>query len=223
MYYPFPPTFREFIAQADSKFQSADGVIGIYNTVELKETAITAAAVTKTYNVAKNLVITLKDDNGDNLANKTVNVTINGKTYQATTKDNGQASIALTNLAPKTYPTTINFAGDDTYKASNSTVKVVVKKATPKLTAKAKAFKVKTKTKKYTITLKTNKGKVLKKAKVTLKVKGKTYKATTNAKGQATFKITKLTKTGKFTATVKFAKTSYYNQVTKKVKITVKK
>lgn len=312
MYYPFPPTFREFIAQADSKFQSADDVIGLYSTntttklvaeditinstkgtievtlkdgadkaiyneevvlslngvnytaktnangvaafdvtakdgentatfmynarsnfvssnatakinVVLNGTAITANKVTKTYNVAKNLVLTLKDANGNILANKTVTVTINSKNYQVTTKDNGQATLALTNLAPKTYPANINFAGDEQFKASTAKVSVVVKKATPKLTAKAKSFKVKTKTKKYVITLKTNKGKVLKKAKVTIKVKGKTYKATTNAKGQATFKITKLTKTGKFTATVKFAKTSYYNQVTKKVKITVKK
>ena len=312
MYYPFPPTFREFIAQADSKFQDADSVIGLYSTntdtklvaedinftstkgtidvtltdgkgnaiyneevilslnganytaktnangiatfeitakdgennatfmydarsnfvssnttakinVVLNATAITAAKVTKTYNVAKNLVLTLKDTNGDILANKSVTITINGKTYTRTTNEKGQVSLALPNLAPKSYTATIRFAGDDNYKASSTKVSVVVKKATPKLTAKAKTFKVKTKTKKYTITLKTNKGKALSKAKVTIKVNGKTYKATTNAKGQATFKITKLTKAKKYTATVKFAKTSYYNQVTKSVKITVKK
>ena len=312
MYYPFPPTFREFIAFADSKFQSADNVVGLYSTntetklvaedinftstkgtiqvtltdgngnaiyneevilalnganytaktnaqgiatfdvtakdgentatftynarsnfvssnatakinVNLNATAITAAKVTKTYNVAKNLVLTLKDANGNILANKSVTVTINGKTYQKTTNAKGQASLALANLAPKTYTATIKFAGDENFKASSAKASVVVKKATPKLTVKAKTFKVKTKTKKYAITLKTNKGKALSKAKVTIKVNGKTYKATTNSKGQATFKITKLTKTGKFTATVKFAKTSYYNAVTKKVKITVKK
>lgn len=59
--------------------------------------------------------------------------------------------------------------------------------------------------------------------KVTIKVKGKTYKATTNAKGKATFKIKKLTKKGKYSATVKFAGNKYFNKVTKKVKITVKK
>ena len=58
------------------------------------------------------------------------------------------------------------------------------------MTAKKKTFKTTPKTKKYTIVLKDNTGKAIKKAKVTLKVKGKTYKATTNSKGKATFKIT---------------------------------
>ena len=86
-----------------------------------------------------------------------------------------------------------------------------------------KTFKVKVKTKKYTITLKNNKGKVMKKAKLTLKVGKKTYKATTNSKGKATFKITKLTKKGKYTATIKFAGSKYYKALSKKAKITVKK
>ena len=61
----------------------------------------------------------------------------------------------------------------------------------------------------------------MKSVKVTLNVKGKTYSAKTNAKGQATFKITKLTKKGKFTATVKFAGSKYYNAKTVKAKITI--
>ena len=62
----------------------------------------------------------------------------------------------------------------------------------------------------------------MKKVKLTLKVKGKTYKAKTNAKGKAVFKIKNLKKKGKYRATVKFAGNTYYSKVTKKVKITVK-
>lgn len=313
MYYPFPPTFREFIAFADSKYQSADNAVGLYSTntttklaaedinmtstkgtvkvtltdgsdrplyneevilslnganytaktdangvasfeitakdgentatfiynaksyltssnatttinVVRNATAITAAKVTKTYNVAKNLVATLKDDNGTVLANKTVTITINGKTYTRTTNAKGQVTLALANLAPKTsYTATVKFAGEDNLKGSTAKVTVTVKKATPKLTAKAKSFKASVKTKKYVVTLKTNKNKVLKNVKVTIKVNGKTYSAKTNSKGQATLKITKLTKRGTFTATVKTVKNTYYNAVTKKVKITVKR
>jgi len=311
MYYPFPPTFREFIAFADSKFQSAANIVGLYSTnintqlvaedinltntkgtitVTLKDgsgsaiyneevlltlndknytattdsngiasfdvtakdgentatftynarsyfvssnatakinvirnaTSISAVKVTKTYNVAKNVVITLKDADKNVLANKTVYLVINGKTYKDVTNAKGQASIALTNLAPKTYTATVKFAGEDKLKESSSKVTVVVKKAAPKLTAKAKTFKASVKTKKYTVTLKTNKGKVIKNAKVTIKVKGKTFSAKTNSKGQATLKITKLTKKGKYTAIVKFAGNSYYAAKTVKPKITIK-
>ena len=311
MYYPFPPTFREFVAQADSVYQDAYNVIGVYSTntttiltaedisinstkgtinVTLKDgadnalyneevtltlngvnytaktdsngiasfdftakdgvntatftyerdylkgstatatinvtrnsTAITASAVTKTYNVAKNLVLTLRDVNGNVLANKKVTITINKVPYTKTTDKNGKVSLALTNLAPKTsYTATIKFAGDAQFKASTKTVKVTVKKAAPKLTAKKATLKAKTKTKKYSIILKTNKNKALKKVQVIIKIGKKTYKATTNSKGKATFKITKFTKKGKFTATVKFNGNKYYSAKTVKPKITIK-
>lgn len=70
--------------------------------------------------------------------------------------------------------------------------------------------------------LKNSKGKALKKVKVTLKVKGKTYTAKTNSKGKATFKIKKLTKKGKYKATVTYKGDNCYNKVSKKVIITIK-
>ena len=132
-------------------------------------------------------------------------------------------AVLISKLVPKTYTASISFAGDSYYNKSSAKATVVVKKATPKLTASAKAFKVKVKTKKYTITLKNNKGAVMKSTKVTLKVNGKTYSAKTNSKGVATFKITNLKKKGTFTAVVTYAGSKYYNKVTKKPKITVKK
>ena len=186
-------------------------------------TKITAPKVSATYNVAKNLVITLTDKDGKALANKKVTVKVGTISKTLTTNAKGQVSLNVATLVPKTYTATVKFAGDDGYLASSVSPKVVVSKAKPKFTAKAKTFKVKVKTKKYTVTLKNNKGKVLKKVKLTLKVGKKTYKATTNSKGKATFKITKLTKKGKYTATVKFAGSKYYKALSKKVKITVKK
>ena len=90
------------------------------------------------------------------------------------------------------------------------------------MTAKAKTFKFEDKTKKYTVTLKNNKGAVMKNTKVSLKVGGKTYTAKTNSKGVATFKLTKLTKKGKFNAVITYAGNKYYKKLTKKAKITVK-
>ena len=184
-------------------------------------TKLTATKVTATYNVNKNLIITLKDIAGNPISGVKVTVDLNGaKKY--TTDKNGQVKVAVGKLVPKTYTAKISFAGNAIHKASSTTAKVTVKKATPKLTASAKSFKFEDKTKKYTVTLKDNKGKVLKNKKVTLKVNGKTYTATTNSKGVATFKLSKLTKKGTFTAVVNYAGDKYYNKISKKAKVTIK-
>ena len=186
-------------------------------------TTITASPVSVVYANTKNLVVTMKDYYGNAVANEKVTVTLNGKTYVRTTDGKGQISVALpSNLVPNTYTASIAFAGDDKYVKSSASVKVTVLKATPKITAKAKTFKKSVKTKKYTITLKNNKNKVMKNTKVTIKVKGKTYTAKTNSKGQATFKITKLTKKGTFKAVITYKGDKYYNKVTKNVNIKVK-
>jgi len=122
----------------------------------------------------------------------------------------------------KAYTAKITFNGTDKYNQATKSVKVTVKKATPKLSAKAKTFKQSVKTKKYSMILKTNLNKAIKNAKVTLKVNKKTYTAKTNKKGVAIFKITKLTKKGTFKATITYKGNAYYNKVTKKVNIKCK-
>ena len=186
-------------------------------------TKLTAVKVTATYNVNKYLLITLKDASANVLANKRVSIKVGSIVKSLTTNAKGQVSVLISKLVPKTYAASIGFAGDSYYAKSSTTASVVVKKATPKLTAKAKTFRVKVKVKKYKITLKTNKNKVMKNIKVTLKVNKKTFTAKTNKKGVATFKITNLKKKGKFTAVIKYAGNKYYNKLTKKAKITVKK
>jgi hypothetical protein len=166
-------------------------------------------------------VITLKDSKGNPLSGLKLSVNINSANTYVTDK-NGQVKIAAGSLTPKTYTAKIAFNGDSNYIKSSKDVKVTVKKANPKMTAKAKTFKKSLKTKKYTITLKSNANKAIAKVKVTLKVKGKTYTASTNAKGVATFNLKKLTKKGTFKATVKFAGNAYYNAVTKTVKIKIR-
>ena len=190
-------------------------------TINKDSSKLTSSAVTTVYNGDKYLVVTLKDSKNRPISNVKVSINLNGvKTL--TTDKNGQVKLITNALVPKTYTAVISFDGNANYIKSTQSVKVTVKKATPKLTAKKKTFKKSVKTKKYTITLKTNQNKAMKKAKVTLKIKGKTYKATTNAKGKAVFKIKKLTKKGKYKATVTYKGNNCYNKVTKKVKITVK-
>ena len=190
-------------------------------TVKKITTQISASDVTATYNEDKDLVITLTDKEGNPLSGKEITVDLDGE-ESYTTDANGQVSIAVGKLVPDTYIAKISFAGDANYIESSATVKVTVEKITTQLTAKAKTFKFEDKTKKYTVTLKDNKGNPLQNKKVTLKVNGKTYTATTNAKGVATFKLTKLTKKGTYSAVITYAGDKYCKKVTKNAKITVK-
>ena len=168
--------------------------------------------------------ITLKDANGKVLSKRSVSVTFNGKTKTYKTDKNGVINYKLSATKTGSKKLTVKFAGDGLYKYAKATATIKIIKRATKIAAAKKTFKAKTKTKKYTITLKNNKGKIIKKGKVTLKIKGKTYKATTNSKGKATFKITKLTKKGKYIAKIKFTGSKYYKVSTKTIKyITVKK
>ncbi len=193
-----------------------DGILYV-----VKKSVISASTLTKVYGNNKKLTVTLIDDKGKAISNVYLSVKLNGKTFKIKTNSKGRASLAV-KLAPKTYKATVTFAGNTKYYKASRNVKVVIKKATPKIVAKKKTFKKALKTKKYTIVLKDNLGKAIKNAKVSIKVGKKTYTAKTNNKGKATFKIKKLTKKGTYKATVTYKGNAYYNKVTKKVNIKVK-
>ena len=181
--------------------------------------------VRQTGSTWKDKVVTATLSNGKDgsaIVNQYVTFNINGKQTNLLTNAFGQVSIPV-NLASNNYVVSISYGGNSKYLATSTKVNVNVLKVASKFSASKKTFKLKTKTKKYTVTLKDNSGKAIKNAKLTINVKGKTYKATTNSNGKATFKITKLNKKGNFNAKVKFAGDSYYNAVSKSVKISVKK
>ena len=199
-----------------------DTVEDVKIVVSKKTTSITPIKTSYTFkstDKAKYVQATLKTSNEYLTSGKKVTLTINGKKYSVKA-ENGEIKFNIASFKKKgTYNVRINFAGDSIYKSSTSNnikIKITMNKEKTKITAKAKTFKKSKKTKKYTITLKNSKGKAVKKAKVTLKVKGKTYKAKTNSKGKATFKITKLTKKGIYNVKIKFAGDSIYKSSTSK-------
>jgi predicted outer membrane repeat protein len=186
-------------------------------------------AVNKAYviNYGGKYSVTIKDANGKVISGKKVSFKFNAKNIaSAITNAKGIATVSLTAKIMKATKTgkknlLIQF-NDLNYNSALKTVKITVNKERTKLIAKNKKFKRVKKVKKYTVALKNSKGKALKKVRITLKVKGKTYNAKTNGKGKATFKIKKLTKKGKYKATVTYKGNNYYNKVIKKVKITIR-
>lgn len=161
--------------------------------------------LTMYYGAGSSYKVKVHDDNGNVAKGVKVTFTINGKTYTRTTNSNGYASFKIT-LNPKTYTITANYKG---YKVSN---KVVVK---PTLILKDRTVK-KSRTFSYTVKLLNNKGKIIKSKYVTVKFKGKTYKAKTNSKGIATYKIKLNSKVGKFTLTASYGSAKISKKITVK-------
>lgn len=154
-------------------------------------------------------------------------VTVDGKDTYSKALVAGSASITLPKLSAGKHTIALSYSGDDKYGGVSKTISSNVpkkqsSKLKTKITAKKKTFKAKTKVKKYSVTLKAGK-KPVKRVQVTIKIKGKTYKAKTNSKGKATFKIKKLTKKGKFKSVIKFKGNKNFKATSKKVTITVKK
>ena len=118
------------------------------------------------------------------------------------------------------YTFAVSFLGDYEYNASFVVAKINVVAQKGTLTVPNKSYKASA-TKTLTATFKSASGKLVKGKKVTFTVNGKTYSATTNAKGLATVKVS-LNKKGTYSFTAKFAGDRTYAAITKKAKLTVK-
>lgn len=145
------------------------------------------------------------DDYGNAAKGVKVTFTLNGKRYTKTTDSSGFASIKIA-LSPKTYTITA------TYKNVKVSNKITVK---PTLIMANKIVK-KSRTFKYTVKLLNSNGEIIKNKYVKVKFMTRTYKAKTNSKGIAIFKINALSKTGKFTLTAVYGTAKISKVVTVK-------
>ena len=163
----------------------------------------------------------LVDSDGNPIAGKRVQIGFNGKIYNRTTNATGEASLQI-NLGSKgDYTFAISFLGDDDYNASFVVAKIKVNAQKGSLTVPSKSYAASAKTKALTATFKSASGKVVAKKKITFTVNGKTYTATTNAKGVATVKVS-LNKKGTYSFTAKFAGDNRYAAITKTAKLVIK-
>jgi PKD repeat protein len=84
------------------------------------------------YGGSATLTAYLEDaDNGTAIAGVSVNFTLNGVTYSATTNATGYASVTITLTAPPgTYPLVVSFAGNNSFKPSTTSATFVVNDVT---------------------------------------------------------------------------------------------
>ena len=203
----------------DDNFNEASGYIQVI--IPSKEPRVICSDLTKSYLDSSQFTLRLVDYTGKPIASGEISITVYDSAgiicnhLSQRTDANGFAIFSYNNV-PDTYYFKIKHDGK--YRGSAN---VIIKKAASVMKASKKTFKAKVKTKKYKVSLSSG-GRYLSNCKVTIKVGGKTYSAKTNSKGVATLKIKKLKKKGSYTAIVKFGGNSYYNAVSKKVKIKVK-
>ena len=189
---------------------------------KVKSIIVVSDSSYKLDNLNKIISVTLKDEEGKAIANSYVEISVNGQKYTAETNTKGIATVKVTLNAVKTYDISVKFNGGEYFFASTGNGKITVTKGTSSLTSPTKTYTVTTASKTITATLKDGSGKIIANKKVTATVNGKTYTATTNSKGVATFKLTlKSVKT--FTVSLKFAGDSYYTASSKSIKVKVTK
>lgn len=146
---------------------------------------IKSADVVKYYKGSAQYIATFFDSNGKVLANRNVDINVNGKSYTKKTNNNGVASLEI-NFKPGTYKVV-------------STDPITGYKLTKTFTILSTISgnninKVAGDGKKFTAKFFKSNGNVLAHKKVKIKLKGKVYKVKTNAKGQATLSLKKLKK-----------------------------
>ena len=216
-----PGTYNITVEIAENDYYTGAIYETTFKVVGKLATKIKAKPVTTTYYMSKIFTITLKDANGKPIRGAILTVKLDG-TKKYKTNKNGQVKIQVGALTPKTYNVKITYAGSKKYKATTTSVKIPIKKATPKITAYTVKYNGKNKQFKVYFLTDHMKYHALKNKEVTLKVNGKTYTVKTNKKGQGIFNINHLKK-GKYTAVLTVPANSCYNKVTKNVVINVKK
>ena len=169
----------------------------------------------------------LLDASGNPLKGVPIQFAVNNKIYDRVTLDDGSFTPYKLNMVRAgRYTMAFYFKGDNQSLPAFAAVCVDLDKKPITIKASDKTYAASA-NKKYEVTLSTivgssHDGKVhLSPKKVTLTINEKTYSAKTDNNGKATFNI-KLTKKGKYTATIYYEGDNTYQEQTKSVKITVK-
>ena len=189
--------------------------------IDYQNMTTTAVDVDTDGRIGKYFYITLKDSNGKAIAGQKVQIGFNGVVYDRVTDDKGQAKLQINLKNAGTYTFAVSCLGDENYNGSFIVAKIVVNKQKGSLTVPAKSYTASAKTKTLTATFKSASGKVVKGKKISFTLNGKTYTATTDAKGVAKVNVS-ISKKGTYTVTAKFAGNTMYDAITKTAKLTIK-
>ena len=212
----FPGVSEKVERSAFVQLNVADSNLPINPATKLTASKLTTYPLSGSY-----LTVKLTNSKGNAISNQKITFKFNGKTYSAITNSNGIAKVKVSLTSKKSYSVTMSYGGNDDYKSSSTTTKIVIKTGSKKSKIKASSMKIKNNKKKtLKIKLTNSAGKALKSQKVVVKLNGKSYTVKTNGKGVAKLSI-KLKKVKKYKCVLKFLGNANYNASSKTIAVSV--
>ncbi|MDL2271174.1 hypothetical protein LJC03_05150, partial [Methanobrevibacter sp. OttesenSCG-928-I08] len=173
-----PKNLGTFIVSGDTNLENLTIKTGLLNVLGLW---LEADDIVMYYKNGTQYVVNLISYNGSNVSNKTIYITVNGKTYEKITNENGTAFLNI-NLNPGSYTITAHY--NETSNLTISTSLEVL--STIKSNDLVKYYRNDSQ---YTVTILDKEGKPLSKSNITFSVNGVIYTKTTNENGTATLNI----------------------------------
>ena len=160
----------------------------------------------------------MTDSNGNAVKNRNVTLLFNNANHTVSTDEYGVSSLKIGKLPSKAYELTATFLGDDDFSMSNKTFKFFLYKKDTKITHISNQI-IKGGT--LYVSLLDEDGRAVSGKKITIRIAGKNYKRTTSKTGQIAFRIN--LKPMAYAMIIKFAGDSYYNAISKNMRIYIEK
>ena len=188
-------------------------------TVLKVNTAVSGIDVSGKPSDKKDVAVTVLDHNNNPVANGTVTLTLNGKTYNATV-ENGKAVLSIELPNPGEYNATVTYNGNGYYNSSSSSIAVDVEKVNTKAPSTDDVSGKAGEKKDIPVKFVDENGNPVKNGTATLTVDGKTYTAEV-INGVATFKDVVIPDEDTV-ADVYYQGNDYYNSSSTTISIKVK-
>lgn len=167
------------------------GIKGSINAIELKATSITVPESSGLVKAEQTITATVKDSSNNLVTSGRVEFTVNGKIYSAAVR-NGKANIKYTLTSVGNFPSSAKYIGNGFYDSSASIAfNVISKPNNVKFSAKSLTTYYNSGAK-LSISAMDIDSKPAANVKVSINLNRKTYTATSNANGIATFTLPKL-------------------------------
>ena len=171
--------------------------------------------------VGSEIIVFLKDANGNALANKKLTLTFNNvHVYDRTTDSSGKASLKISSGSPGNYNFTVEFSGDSSYGSAKKSFTITLIKQNATITIQNPKIDLGSE---INIFLKDSNGNALANKKLTLTFNNAyVYNRTTDSSGKASLKISSGSP-GNYNLIVEFSGDSLYNTVKKSATVTINK